>query len=250
GTVGLASANLKLTGEATGDNAGYSLAGAGDVNDDGIDDLAIGAPNDDDGETDAGAVYVLYGPLSSGTVGLASADLKLTGEATGDATGRSIAGAGDVNDDGVDDLAVGVVGDEDGGNNAGAVYILYGPLSSGTVGLASADLKLTGEATGDQAGTSLAGARDVNDDGIDDLVIGARYEATAYYDSGAVYVLLGPLTTGEVSLSTASLKLTGEGSGHYLGHAVVLADVNDDGLEDIILGTVQQDTYILLGLGY
>ena len=242
GTIGLADAHVKLTGESGNDNAGWSVTGVGDVNDDGVDDLAIGATGDDDGGSGAGAVHVLYGPLANGDVSLADADLKLTGEVGDDNAGWSVAGVGDVNDDGVDDLAIGATGDDYGGSGAGAVYVLYGPLASGNISLANANLKITGEVGDDNAGWSVAGVGDVNDDGVDDLAIGATGDDDGGSGAGAVYVLYGPLASGNISLTKANLKLTGKASGDYVGWNVVgIGDVNDDGIDDLAIGAFDDD---------
>ncbi|MBI2474959.1 FG-GAP repeat protein [Candidatus Uhrbacteria bacterium] len=242
GTISLTNADSKFTGKTDNDNAGWSVAGVGDVNDDGVDDLAIGAPGDDDGGPGAGAVYVLYGPLENGNVLLVDADLKLTGEIGDDNAGWSVAGVGDVNDDGVDDLAIGAPGDDDGGSGAGAVHVLYGPLSSGNISLSDADIKLTGEIGDDNAGWSVAGVGDVNDDGVDDLAIGAPGDDDGGSGAGAVYVLYGPLSSGKMSLTKADLKLTGKASADYVGWNVAgVGDVNDDGVDDLAIGAIDDD---------
>ena len=156
------------------------------MNGDGWDDLLVGARGED---SSTGAVYLVLGPVS-GTVDLGAADAKLTGEAEFDYAGGSVSGAGDVNGDGWDDLLVGAPYEDSGGSGAGAAYLVLGPVS-GTVDLAAANAKLTGEAGSDWAGYSVSGAGDVNGDGSDDLLVGAYGEDTGGSDAGAAYLVLG-----------------------------------------------------------
>lgn len=92
-----------FTGLNTGDQNGYSVNSAGDVNGDGYDDIIIGAPNNDAVAADAGRAYIFYGGLNMNTF----ADVTLSGEASGNLFGRSVSSAGDVNGDGYPDVIVG-----------------------------------------------------------------------------------------------------------------------------------------------
>ncbi|MDP2306509.1 MAG: MopE-related protein [Pseudomonadota bacterium] len=121
--VDLATA-VVLTGVSAGDHAGASL-GLGDFDGDGVTDLIVGASGDDEGGSEAGAAYVVYGPIeASGS--LADADAKLVGEDAGDAAGAAVGRAGDIDGDGIDDLFVSAPGDDEGGSDAGAIYLFGG----------------------------------------------------------------------------------------------------------------------------
>ncbi len=247
----LADADARLIGEGAGDFAGKSVAGAGDVNDDGYDDILVGAWGR--GYQDVGAAYLFLGPVSD-DVGLEDADAKLVGEVNGDHAGAWVSAAGDVNDDGFADILVGAPGNSQGGASAGAAYLMLGPIS-GQIDLADADAKFVGESGGDQAGWAVAGAGDFNGDGVDDLVVGAPSSNLGGTDSGAVYVLFGPVT-GTVDLSDAELTFVGEADHDRAGYSVAGAgDVNADGYDDLIVGAHSNDegapgagaAYLILG---
>ncbi len=130
-----------IQGDAAGDQAGRSVSSAGDVNGDGFDDLIVGAPFGDDGGTDAGEAYVVFGTASGfGTdVGgrqvidltTLSPDRASSSRATCsvDQAGFSVSSAGDVNGDGFDDLIVGAPYGDDGGISAGEAYVVFGTAS-------------------------------------------------------------------------------------------------------------------------
>ncbi|MFT5684613.1 MAG: hypothetical protein ACI8RZ_005557, partial [Myxococcota bacterium] len=200
GEMSLSDADLKLTGADSGDYAGSAVDFAGDFDGDGLDDVLIGAWREDTGASNAGAAYLVLGGVT-GTLSLTSAALTLTGESSGDYSGAAVAGVGDVDGDGLSDIFVGAWGDDDGGSSAGAAYLILGGVT-GTLSLASADLKLTGESSGDYSGSAVAGAGDVDGDGLDDLLIGAYGEDTEGSQAGAAYLVLGGLT-GTHSLSDA-----------------------------------------------
>ena len=121
----LADADAKVTGGSTNDGAGYAVAFGGKLDDDDYDDVVIGAWKEDRGGTDAGAAYVMLGPIS-GSVSLDSADALLAGAASADQAGSILSAGLDVNDDGFDDVLVGARYADDGGSNSGAAYLIFG----------------------------------------------------------------------------------------------------------------------------
>ena len=217
-----------LQGDGAGDNLGLSVAGAGDINGDGIDDLIVGAPAVDADGSMAGEAYIIYGKAGPGdaslfgedvngrqvldTTNLAAADgFILRGDFSGDDLGWSVAGAGDINGDGFDDLIVGADQGDDGGVNAGEAYVIYGKAGDGTqfgtvtessrvldtAELASTDgFIIQGEMAVDWLGWSVAGAGDINDDGIDDLIVGAPLGDDGGNNVGEAYIIYGKAGTG------------------------------------------------------
>ena len=180
GDIDLATADARLLGEA-GDLAGHSVAGAGDVNGDGFDDLIVGADGHDGYR---GAAYLIHGPVA-GDIDLAMASARFLGEASSDA-GWAVAAAGDINGDGLDDLLIGAKGLN--GHDGGA-YLIFGP-AAGDVDLANADVRFLG-ATGSQLGISVASAGDVDGDGRIDVLLGAWAHDGSATSSGAAYLMLG-----------------------------------------------------------
>ena len=217
------------------DFAGNSVAGAGDVDGDGHDDLLVGAPGNSDGGYLAGSAYLVLGSVSLTSSSLAAADASLVGEAASDYAGTAVAGAGDVNNDGYEDVLVGAYFNSDAGAYAGAAYLVFGSVSPATQSLATADAKWVGEAAGDYAGGSVAAAGDVDDDGYHDILVGAA-GSDDEFEGGAAYLILGSSSPTPGSLGTAEATFTGN-VGDYAGWSVAGAgDMNGDGNPDVLLG--------------
>jgi hypothetical protein len=148
----------------------------------------VGAPGADKGAEDSGAVY-LFTEAIEGTIDLGDADAIISG-AAGDEAGSAIAAGGDVNQDGYADILLGVAGDDEGGENAGAAWLFHGPIS-GDLPCDSGDTWFVGEHAGDQAGTTVAMAGDINGDGFADLLIGALGSDAGGLESGTTYLISG-----------------------------------------------------------
>jgi len=239
----LKNADASFIGEDADDYSGYTVAGAGDVNGDGYDDILIGAYYDEDGGYRAGQTYLVLGSSSGPALDtdLSNADASFIGEEPYDRSGVSIAGAGDVNGDGYDDILIGASFNGDGGKDAGKAYLILGNSTGWTMDLdlSQADASFVGEASGDRAGCSVAGAGDVNSDGYDDFLIGAYSSDDGGKDSGQTYIFFGRSTgwAKDTDLSQADASIIGGWTGANTAFTLAGAgDVNGDDHDDIIIG--------------
>ncbi len=228
--ISLAQADGKYLGVGAGDNAGLFLSSAGHTDGDAITDLLVGAWLADTTAENAGEAYLVTNP-SAEVASLADATAILTGEVANDRAGNNVA-SGDIDGDGDDDLLIAAYLESTEAQYAGAVYMVSSPIT-GTHSLADATAKLLGEAEGDKAGYGLGSGGDVNGDGIDDILVGAHFEDEGGDGAGAVYVVYGPIE-GLMSLSDADAKLVGEGASDYAGGAR-LTDLDGDGFDDVLV---------------
>ena len=228
------------------DRAGVALDFAGDVDGDGVGDFVIGALGEATGGGTAGAAYLVLGPVTA-DLGLELAAARLTGGA-GDRAGSGAVGAGDLNGDGLADLAIAADRADLGASNAGAVFVLHGPVSGDQV-LGDVGTPLSGSAINEDAGVGVAAAGDLDGDGLDDLLVGAPGRPSAgFVGGGTVYLVHGPVSVGG-SLTDGAVQLRGAVDGGRFGSAVAPAgDVDGDGSTDLIIGAPGADTaYVFHG---
>ncbi|MES2642945.1 MAG: MopE-related protein [Myxococcota bacterium] len=238
GTILVASAVATISGDTTLDFTGTDVAGPGDVSGDGIPDAVIGAFGRDTAGSSAGTVGLFSGPVS-GTMSFTTADVLIQGGAAGDNLGWSVDAAGDIDGDGTNEFIAGAYGADPASMSlAGAAYIFGGISISGSAE-SEHYTKITGSTAGDELGYAVAGAGDVNDDGYDDVLLGAhKYDVGALADAGAAYLFLGSaewIPSGDAS--TADAIFTGSSTTDMLGHNLGAGgDVNQDGYTDLLLG--------------
>ncbi len=229
---------------------GWSLA-AGSYDGDGFDDLAVGVPGaSEEGSNAAGAVAVLYGSgaglLPAHGEVFSQADLASETAEGGDSFGYALA-AGDFDDDGDVDLAVGApYEDRSGVADSGVVVVLHGSAAGLTgEGSVAIDLPALGfvASSADRFGTVLA-TGDVDGDDFADLVVGVPYKDIFEADAGLVTIVYGGVggLTNEASLLAQATPLLDPGANEYFGFSVVVDDFDRDGLDDLIAGAPFQDT--------
>ena len=207
-----------------------------DFNGDGIGDALIGAGEENNGGYASGSVYMIYGPLTAGQYTLQDeVDGELVGESSYIETGRKVSADGDLNGDGIEDLIATAGYDDTAAPDAGAVLVVYGPVT-GVRSMSDADGKWLGESSYDYAGEATAMA-DIDGDGLTDALIGSYTHAN--YD-GATYVVSGP-ASGIASLSDADAIVRGMDQ-EQIGYSMSGGDVNHDGIDDLLVGAPADDT--------
>jgi FG-GAP repeat len=237
------------------DRYGSDSQGIGDLDGDGIPDLAVGAVLDDDGFTDAGAVWILFLNLD----GSVKSYKKIANNTNGfgnelgaaDVFGNAIESVGDLDGDGIIDLAVGAMYDDDGGSARGAIYILF-MNTDGTVSTYQKISDTSGGfggtlATYDFFGTSIANLGDLDGDGINDLAVGAFGDDDGGSGRGAVWILFmnvdGTVKSEiEISDGNGGFPTDSLDNDDRFGFGVeTIGDLDSDGVIDIIVGAIYDD---------
>jgi hypothetical protein len=248
--AGIASGNdslaaSRLEADQVGALMGSAVASGGDVNGDGFSDVLVASLLYDAGESAEGAVFVFHGSLGGVSHGNPStAPTRLEANQVGARLGHGIAGAGDVNGDGFDDVIVGAPGYDAGqGRGEGIALVFHGSASGVSNGNpTNASALLESNESDARFGTSVGGGGDVNGDGFDDVIVGSWQYPIEGIGSGSAFVFEGGPTgvpDGNPTLASARLEASVELAG--FGESVANAgDINSDGYDDVIVGAVSQ----------
>ena len=236
------------------DQFGGAIANIGDLNNDRIPEIAVGARLSDDGGGDRGAVWILFlardGAVLAGQK-ISDTDGEFAGTLQdGDRFGSAIGGIGDLDADGIEDIAVGATGDDDGGTDRGAVWVLF-MNADGTVRFEQKISENNGNFQGglndnDHFGSAVAGIGDYNGDGIVDIAAGAEQDNDGGPDRGAIWIMFMD-SDGELisksKISSSSGNFSGPlADGDLFGCAVAdLGDLDRDGTLDIVAGAKLDD---------
>jgi glycosylphosphatidylinositol phospholipase D len=243
----------------------------GDINGDGLVDVAIGISNANPGNKPfAGITYVVFGqkgglpsPLDVTALN-GSNGFRVDGTLRNEFLGRSLSEAGDINSDGVDDFIIGTSSGAVGGpNTAGAAYVIFGKTTgfASTLSLSELDgntgFSVMGENAKDRLGRSVSYAGDVNADGIDDIVIGAEgADPGGRNGAGTSYVVFGTANGFSQTFDLSTLDgnngfaihgiLPSDGSGNWVKN---IGDINADGADDLIIAAPLANPGGLFGAG-
>ncbi|MFA5141763.1 MAG: LamG-like jellyroll fold domain-containing protein [Candidatus Woesearchaeota archaeon] len=245
-----------------GENIDYGfteMSYAGDVNNDSYDDILLGSEQHEYGGNNAGMVYLILGSATgwenNQNISLA-ADASWYGETEGSICYKSN-NAGDVNNDGYDDIIISAYGAKLDGLDVGKVYLIFGPSNNwhNLMNISEANASWYGEGEGDSLGVHISSAGDVNNDGYSDFIIesGNDYGGP---NSGKAYLILGATNgwSNNIEISNSNASWYTETYGESIRGVSSAGDVNNDSYDDMLiidegnsLRQISGKLYIIMG---
>jgi hypothetical protein len=219
---------LIINGTLSGEHFGYDVCSAGDVNGDGFDDVAVGAPLSNNGHYNEGRVYIYHGSASG--LAISPATILESNQAICQ-LGFAVAGGGDINNDGFDDLIVGAPNYSNGELYEGSVFVYLGS----STGINSVPvLILENNIQDGRFGNSVSGIQDMDNDNFDDIIIGSPNYSGNFHYEGKIFVYHGNsfaldvdnIETIEINQLDAKFGISVSGAG----------DINGDSYADIVVG--------------
>ncbi|MBC8048112.1 MAG: FG-GAP repeat protein, partial [Fimbriimonadaceae bacterium] len=226
---------------------GWSVSKAGDVNNDGFDDIIIGADQFDNGQTNEGRAYVYHGSAT----GINPSPMTILESNQSFAYfGYSVSDAGDVNNDGFDDVIVGAYKFDNVESNEGSVFVYLGS-DTGIISAPSAILEINQSEA--YFGYAVSSAGDINADGYGDVIVGATLYDLGQANEGAAFVYTG--SSSGIITSPSSILQSNQTNSNFGNSVADAGDFNGDGFSDVIIGANNYDkvqnnegrAYIYLG---
>jgi len=261
-STSLSTANSIFIEEPGQYRTGSSISGAGDVNGDGFGDFLISAESGNSGPV---KTYLIFGGSSGweNNISLSKANASILGDENGIDAIFSVAGAGDVNRDGYDDFLIGTAESINGGVmgwGGGKCFLFFGKAKGwhSNMSISKADVAFS-DNQDSGSGSIVAGVEDVNNDGYDDILIGAPAwsDSMSTTPAGQAFLFFGKASNWpkNISFSKADATFNGEMNGSDTGESVTGAgDVDGDGFNDLLIGAPSYGgmkeigkTYLILG---
>ncbi len=245
--------NLGLRGFAIGganegDQLGYSISGAGDVNGDGFDDIIIGLPTyAREGTSGSGKAVVVFGDNSNDFIditNLGDRGFQMLGVASEDFVGIEVDGLGDVNGDGFADVGIGSILRFGNQRIIPEAYIVYGQSAPSDIDFANASpawFRILGTDEDTYFGRRISAAGDVNGDGLGDIMIGAERARSGSDRTGKAFVIYGATRSSDLDLAVETdvgFMFTGETNSLFGCQVSAAGDINGDGLNDLVIGAL------------